>query len=382
MFARNNSNKLKKLIIYCSCPFFDTWPKKLKLDEFKNYGFDVELWSTEEIFFKLENIKLASSGSENYLYKDLNIIKIKSLFDLDKKVSELDSKAVVYVTLLGSLKNNNFDNPDLDIFNKYKIKYILHHLVPYPVIKSKWFKFKFNLRLLQKRINNYKKKPSLIIGAGSEGRNQVLKIYKNKFIYKSVPSFNILWIKEEPAINEKYIVYVEEAVNLSPDSALFGNENPTHDIEGFYKRINDVFEKIENWKNLKVIIAASGKFDYKINPFKNRQIIYKKTANLIQHSEIVLGHCSSALEQAIVNYKPLLIFKDKGRNNLKNKVTHNFAHTYGLNSIWTDELTKTNFEKNNHVNFALNKEIINQYFKEENVKDTLFENMVSAFHQI
>ena len=86
MFARNNSNKLKKLIIYCSCPFFDTWPKKLKLDEFKNYGFDVELWSTEEIFFKLENIKLASSGSENYLYKDLNIIKIKSLFDLDKKV--------------------------------------------------------------------------------------------------------------------------------------------------------------------------------------------------------------------------------------------------------------------------------------------------------
>ena len=382
MVLSNYSSKSKKLIIYCPLPFLGAWPKKFKLDEFKNYGFDVELWSAEEIFFKPENIKAATSGSSKYLYTDLNIIKIKSILDLDKKVAELDPKAIVYITLLGFLKNDNFNNPDLDIFNKHKIKYILHHLLPHPVVNSVWFKFKFNLRLLQKRINNYKKKPVLIIGAGNEGRNQVFKMYKNKFIYKSVPSFNILWLKEEPIINEKYIVYVDEAVNLSPDSALYGHNNPTQDIEGFYKRINDVFEKIENWKNLKVVIAASGKYDYKINPFKNRHIIYKKTGNLIQHSDIVLGHCSSALEQAIVDYKPLLIFKDKGRNNLKNKIIHNFARTYGLNSIWTDKLTKTNFEKNNHVNFAINKEIINQYLKEDNVKGTFFENMVSAFHQI
>ena len=122
----------------------------------------------------------------------------------------------------------------------------------------------------------------------------------------------MLWSKEEPIIDEKYIIYVEENVDLSPDNNLFGVENSVHDIEGFYKRINEVFEKIENWTNLKIIIAASGKYDYKINPFKNRKIIYKKTSNLIQHSELVLGHKSSALEQAIADYKPLLMLKDQG----------------------------------------------------------------------
>ena len=87
MILKNYVNK-KKLIIYNAAPFFDTWPKKWKLDKLENYGFNVELWSTEEIFHKKENINAASSGSKEYLYKDLNIIKIKNLKYLENKVSE------------------------------------------------------------------------------------------------------------------------------------------------------------------------------------------------------------------------------------------------------------------------------------------------------
>ena len=382
MVFNNYLNKSKKLIIYCSVPIFDTWPQKWELDKFKNYGFDIELWSTEEIFFKLENIKAAASGSDKYLYTDLYIIKIKNLIDLEKKVAELDTKAIMCIMTLGSLNNSNFDNPDLDIFNKYKIKYVIHHLAPNFHVPNVWFKIKFNLRCLQKRIYNYKKNPTLIIGTGSEGRKQVFKIYKENFIYKSIPSFNVLWHKEKPIVNKKYIVFVEESVNISPDSFLVGGANPAHDIEGYYKRINDVFEKVENWTNLKVVIGASGKYDYKVNPFKNRQIIYKKTSNLVQHSELVLGHRSSGLEQAIVDYKPLLIFKDQGFNNLKNKLIYNFARSYRLNSIWTNELTKTYFEKNNQVKKALYKKIIKEYLKEDNVTGTFLENVTTAFHEI
>ena len=382
MVLSNYSSKSKKLIIYCSVPIFDTWPRKFKLDEFKNYGFDVEIWSTEEIFYKLENIKAAASGSKTYLYTKLDVVKIKNLVDLEKKVAELDSKATVYITTLGTLNKDKYDNPDLEIFNKYKIKYALHHLIPHPYIPNLWSKLKVNLKLLKIRIKNYKKNPSLIIGTGSEGRKQTFKIYKKNFIYKSVPSYNVLWNREEPIINEKYIVYVEEAVNLPPDVALYGTINPNRDIEGFYKRINDVFEKIENWTNFKVIIAASGKYDYISNPFKNRDIIYKKTPNLIQHSELVLGHKSSGLDQAIVDYKPILIFKDLGFNNPKNKEIHKFAGVYGINPIWTNQLTKTNFEKNNNVNLVCNKKIINKYFREDHVKGTFIENVVSAFNKM
>ena len=233
MVLNNYSNKSKKLIIYCSVPIFDTWPKKWELRKFINYGFDLEIWSTEEIFYKLENIKAAASGSGKYLYTELPILKIKNLIELEKKVSELDSETLICIMTLGSFNGNIFDNPDLDIFNKNKVKYVIHHLNPHFVVPSLWFKLKFNFRLLQKRFNNYKKKPSLIIGTGSEGRNQASKVYNKKFKYKSLPSFNVLWFKENPIIDKKYIIYVEENVNLSPDRNLFGSENSVHDIEGF-----------------------------------------------------------------------------------------------------------------------------------------------------
>ena len=382
MTLKNFNKKSKKLIIYSSVPVFDTWPKKFKLDQLKNYGFDVEIWSTEEIFFKLENIKAAASGSKSYLFRELDVIKIKNFDDLEKRVASLDLNAIVVVLTLGINNNKKIKISDLEIFNKHKIQYVLHHLIPHHYIPNLWSKLKLNLKLLKIRFQNKKKKPSLIIGTGSEGRKQVSKIYKKNLIYKSLPSFNILWHREEPIINERYIIYVDEAVNLSPDAALFKMINPNYDIEGFYKRINDVFEKIENWTNSKVVIAASGKYDYTFNPFKNRQIIYKKTPNLVQHSEIVLGHKSSGLDQAIVDYKPILIFKDKGFINLKNNIIHKFARVYGINSIWTHELTKTIFERNNYTNLVRNKEIINKYLKEDIVTGSFVKNLVSALHKI
>lgn len=382
MFYNNRSKKLKKLIIYCSHPVFDTWPKKFELNKFKNYGFNVEIWSTEQIFYKLENIKSAMRGSNEYNYTELDVTKIKNLLDLENKVAELDADTIMCIMTLGSVNNNYYDNPDLVIFNKYKIKYVMHHLNPHFVIPNLWFNIKFNLRLLQKRFYNYKKKPTLVIGTGREGRRQVFKIYNNKFIYRSLPSFNVLWKKEKPILHKKYILFVEESVNLSPDANLFGQNNPCHDIKGYYKRINEVFEKVENWTNLNVIIAASGKYDYKVNPFKNRQIIYKKTSNLIQHAEFVLGHWSSGLEQAIVSYKPLLMFKDYGFSIIKNKSIESLAKSYKLNCIWTNELTRSYLEKNNCVNKANYKELITNYLKEENITGTFIENITSALHEI
>ena len=153
-----------------------------------------------------------------------------------------------------------------------------------------------------------------------------------------------MWSKSEPIINGKYIVYVEESVDSPPDAALFGINNPNNDIKGFYKRLNEVFEKIEHWtKFFKIVIAASGKYKYFNNPFNNRKIIYKKTSNLIQYSELVIGHKSLGVEQAIKDFKPLILLKDEGFNKLKNKIINNLAMVYGLNSLWTTNFCKSNF---------------------------------------
>ena len=372
----------KKLIFYSAVPFFDTWPKKFNLDQFINYGFEVELWTTQNIFYKQENIKKASSGSDTYLYRDLSVVKINNLVELEEKLSKLNSKTIICIMTLGSLSRSKFNNPDLNIMNKYSLKYVFHHLLPHLVLPGIWSTFKLNTKLIQKRIYNFKKKPALIIGSGRLGRKQAHIIYNKNFIYKSVPSYNVMWSKSEPIINGKYIVYVEESVDSPPDAALFGINNPNNDIKGFYKRLNEVFEKIEHWTNFKIVIAASGKYKYFNNPFNNRKIIYKKTSNLIQYSELVIGHKSLGVEQAIKDFKPLILLKDEGFNKLKNKIINNLAMVYGLNSLWTTNFCKSNFEKNNFVNIDNYEKIINDYLKEDNVKGTFLQNFSLGLHSI
>ena len=136
------------------------------------------------------------------------------------------------------------------------------------------------------------------------------------------------------------------------------------------------------WTNFRVVIAASGKYNYKQNPFKSREIIYKKTSTLIQHSELVLGHKSLGVEQAIVDFKPLILFKDSGFSELKNKVIHNLGLVYGINSIWTNQLNNSNFKKNLQVKINNNKRVIEQYYKEENINGSFVKNFTSIFHQL
>ena len=74
MALNNYLNKSKKIVIYCSVPIFDTWPKKWQLEKFSNYGLDLEIWSTEEIFYKLENIKAAASGAFGQLFCEFDAL--------------------------------------------------------------------------------------------------------------------------------------------------------------------------------------------------------------------------------------------------------------------------------------------------------------------
>jgi len=373
---------MKKLIIFSAVPFFNTWPKKWKLDKFKNFGYQVVLWSIEDIFFNSKNIQKASMGNEKYKYTDLKTIKIKTFIQLENMVSKLNKDDLICITNRGPLNKLNFKNPDIDIFNKYKIKYICIHLTPYQTFNSFWLKFKYFLRYLRLRVLNYKVKPSIVIGCGSEGRRQVSTIYNNNFIYKSVPFYDLLWVKQKSIIKKKYIIYVDEPAYHSPDARLFGTANPVKDIKRYYIRLNKVFKKIEEWEKIKIFIATSGKYKYKKNPFNNRKIFYYKTPNLIQHSKFVIGHKSMALHQAIINYKRIILLKDKDFSKLKNNHIDNLARLYGINAMLTDNFTKKKFKNNMDIDFLNYKKFIYQYLREKYLKGNFIKNFVSALDQI
>ena len=371
----------KKLIIYCAVPIYNTWVTRWEFEKFLNNGFKIEFWDTTNIFYK--DYKLPDlSVSDNYEYNEKDVFKINTFNHLKKKVQELHFTTLVCILNRGPLETKFFDNRDLDIFNKYRIKYICLHLIPYLDNHNIFSKFKQLIRYLKLKILNRKKKPYLVLSCGKQGRLQSDRIYKKRKFFKSVPHFNIEWVEKKREIKDRYLVYVDEAANFSPDAHLLGHPNPCLDISEFYKNINNLFDKIENWIELKIIVLASGKYKYKSNPFGQREIIYEKSLDLIHHSELVIGHKSSAIQQAVVDLKPILLVKDRNFITIKNKKIENYARIWGIKSVWSHRLTKVDLDKKNLINSLAFKKYTKDYLKEDNFSGSFADNVILQLNKL
>jgi len=331
---------LEKLICYFAAPPAIRWTDRLGCDEYEKYGFDVQIWDLSSIFYRNDRIEGYSIGSPYSKYKGSNIVKIRSVVELEQAVREIDSETLLWIINRGPLARKFNAGFDLQMFNRYNVKYMVSYLVPRHKPIGLIGKMKYGFFILKARIkartSNWENKPTLVISTGRLGREQIQTILPfRKYIFKNMPSANIVWSKQPREIFGKYIVYVEESVGHSPDASLLNIPNYCHDIEGFYHRINRVFEQIENWTGFEIVIAASGKYQYKNNQFGARKIIYRKTQELIQHSEIVLGHRSMGLQQAIVDRKPILQLCDQGFSKLKNSEIRAAALLYGKEPLWT-----------------------------------------------
>ena len=146
--------------------------------------------------------------------------------------------------------------------------------------------------------------------SGLLGRRQVNIRYPSTSVI-DVRTPKVLWKKTLREIAEPYVVFVDESLVHDPDTKLHGTHLVT-DIDAYYKRMRQSFDTVEQTLGYPVIIACSGKFEY-ADPdlfFGKRRVIYRRTKELIDHSEVVIGHVSLALDQAVVSYKPVLIIDD------------------------------------------------------------------------
>ena len=191
--------------------------------------------------------------------------------------------------------------------------------------------------------------------------------------YLNIPSIDINWYKTKRMIKHNYGVYVDDTIFNSPDFSLNGNTDlrvRSYDLNNFLKKLLGVFDLIEDYLKIKIIIAASGKYKYNNNPYGSREIIYNKTNPLIQHAEIVVGHSSSGLFQAIIENIPIIILNDKeSLYNEKRMSINRVAKFLGLKPV---ELKTFNISSldNNIVNEKRNRKLINDYFLDDRLLNT------------
>ena len=330
---------------------------------FHQNGFNVLFWEIAKIYYNESNInKYFFTPSYKFIGPNHEEFENKEKFIQSLKKLSKDT-IIVYGNRSPFLIQNDVWLTDF-ITNYFKI------IIPIqfdtrPLSKNFFIFLKDSLGLLKHRYYSKKLNFSHFIGCGKVGKLNA-KIIHPKAEFISIPSPIILWESSNKILEESYNVFVDENIIYHPDGKIYNVKKATYDYVTYYKNLNYFLKLIEDFSSKPTIIAASIKYIYKKDFFEGRKIIYGKTLELIQHSDLVLGHCSLALYQAIINNKPIIQFNVSDFT--ENKKAHNkyTARMTNKKIYESSNFTKKDYNNSLRVDSLKNQIIEKNYFREFN----------------
>lgn len=342
---------------------------------FHKNGFNVHFWDVSSFFYPEKTIREFYSISKKYQFEGPNHKIFRKSDDLISQIEKINKDTVI---MYGN--RHPFISVKKDEWIYKKIKKKTHNIIPFQydnlALPNKFFNnLKLYYQFYRNRIlsNNFKIKG--FIGCGSIGRFYSKKIFPySPFISVASPLVN--WRKLDRVLNDKYNVFVDENVSFSPDAKL-ANIKFNNDPAGYYVRINNFLSKVEDTTGIKTIIAASGKFYYDQNPYNDRKIVYGKTLQLIQHSSMVFGHGSSALYQAIIDKKPLMLIDDKSFTYEKRFMVIDYAARVTLKKVFNlDQVTLETIKNESFIDYEKYHKSETNYFREAGINND-FKDIIS-----
>jgi len=296
-----------KLIVTNSLPTSLLFGNLLQLSVIESSGIEIEFWDLAPLHFDKDILNQYFSGAANYEFIGPKHKKFESHSSLAIAISENRNAIYWHLSRFGRVIR---DEAVMALFARFDIKYFFQHIDVHDDIYNLTQLPRFIVREARQKVLNWSYNPLGVVTSGLLGRRQVNIRYPSTSVI-DVRTPKVLWKRTSREIAEPYVVFVDESLVHDPDTKLHGTHLVT-DVDAYYRRMRQSFDTVEQTLGYPVIIACSGKFEY-VDPdlfFGKRQVIYRRTKELIDHSEFVIGHVSLALDQAVVSYKPVLILDD------------------------------------------------------------------------
>lgn len=400
MKTKNKTGKIKKIIFICGFPLSIIVESRYNITWYAKNGYLVELWDLSLIYYSKEEINHYFSGNKEFKYSKIDSIAIENKKDCLNRLIEL--KDDVILCLIDFNNNNNFWFRRL--LKIYNLKYFVGPVAPTYIldqtnINSKFFKIFSLFGKVNNLLKNRKKisrvsrklkniiykntsfymKPEFLVSSGKVGKKEWMKTTcANKFV--SIPSCDIEWEKKQNIIGYNYGIFIDDTLYFSPDSYINPNVSSSircTDLKKYQKNMNNVFDIIEKYLNIEIIIAASGKYKYEHkHPYEPRRIIYGKTNSLLHHSLIAITHSSNAVFQTLLTNQPVLFFTDETIVREKEKGIIQIANLLNTEVYLASKfnLDKLKVSLNNQNS---KEKVIENYFLEKNIsRDLSIQNTI------
>jgi hypothetical protein len=282
------------------------------------FGYDWFLKNNYQVHvFDLSKIRGRYSKNDNSDIKNSRYLYIDSYKSLEFQLSKFDRQETFFFKIISV--DMKIDYKVSLLLNKYNFIVVKQKLGQIPIGASSLLsKFNFDFRYSYFRIRNafFEKlsdsyvKNHILIFAGDISAS-LIKKYQLRLSLNSSDYNKYLEMRNCKRSYENYSVFLDEYVPYHADSELTNQSAPV-DATLYYKGLNIFFDYFEKKTNTNIIIAAhpSAKYSKTWNPFLDRKIIYNETPNLIQYSEYVIGHSSTAFTFAMLFHKKCLFIFD------------------------------------------------------------------------
>ncbi len=234
----------------------------------------------------------------------------------------------------------------------------------YNNLKAKVVNIKYFLNYLFKLLSLNNKKYIYDIGffAGEDSKKQLNFKQTKQVFWIGSEDYYKNNLKKSIKIEKKYITYIDSNFFLSPELE-FASNSFNINFNNLKNHFRKSFEMLEKQLNLKVVVAShpNPKLIKRFDEEKlyARKIYHNKTVELIKKSKIVITDFSTAINLAVLNYKPIIIIYN---NELKALKWHNnmLANYQLLNcNIFNSDQNNENFK----INCAVNRKKYNKFIK-------------------
>lgn len=324
-----------KLIFINSLPTAKIFGKKVDAWWYQRHGFDVEFWDLSPMYWTKIELEGYYGGADDYRYVGPNHRVFSSKKDVLKSLFDLPRKSIIWELDWGIRRIQRDEAWLLMAVVDCNLPYFIQEFEADPIC-SGLAGWRQCFRLYMASRCYIGREPVGVIGSGRVVRSRVGQVYKSaKFI--SVPSPKVSWESLPAPVTTPYVVFVDENIEYSPDAKMLGF-TVSSDLSGYFRRINQIFSLVEDLLGCPVVVAASGKYHYTEDRFEGRKLIYGQTFALIQHASFVIGHCSGALDQAIVSNKPILQLEDRSFSKVQHENVALSTKFTGVMSIYTDDM--------------------------------------------
>lgn len=307
------------------------------MEFFQQNGIAVEYWDLSRLYFK--NIQFASHDALPAIDR---VLVLHTFLSFEREVKEARSPTTLFIPIV------SFEAKVLRLFwilsrNDCSLGFFARGFLPQPPadlssnVKKALNPARIKGFLLQKmalfsarflRIKPY----DVVFCAGQFA----IDLYKNRSPIVRVNYFDFDSYRQElkteasPLVEGRYAVFLDDHLIGDTDFKMAGV--PDLDAQNYYSALSRFFALVEKKYNLKVIIAAHPKSDYRNDEFGTRQILRNQTNRLARFGEFLITHYSSSVSYAVCYGKPVLFLSsDQMRNMPYFPFIKGFSSTLGGN---------------------------------------------------